>query len=173
MKKKLRLLVTTKCNRKCPGCCNKDWNLQGLKTIDIKNAAKYKEILITGGEPLLFVSDILKLAESIKKENPKVQIFIYTAHITNLHGIQLGLKNIDGFHVTLHEDVSPKEIELLRYLQSNSFFKKKSMRLQVFPAVDKQIPILPSFWKRITFNPWMENCPLPIDEDFKRLENVY
>ena len=28
--KKLRLLVTKNCDRSCPGCCNKDWNLDKL-----------------------------------------------------------------------------------------------------------------------------------------------
>lgn len=34
MNKKLRLLVTTKCNNKCPMCCNKQFNFDKLPIVD-------------------------------------------------------------------------------------------------------------------------------------------
>ena len=48
---KLRLLVTTKCPNKCPMCCNNSWDFSKLPVVEHFN---YKEIMITGGEPLLF-----------------------------------------------------------------------------------------------------------------------
>lgn len=47
---KLRLLVTTKCPNKCPMCCNNSWDFSKLPVVEHFN---YKEIMITGGEPLL------------------------------------------------------------------------------------------------------------------------
>lgn len=60
---KLRLLVTTKCPNKCPMCCNNSWDFSKLPVVEHFN---YKEIMITGGEPLLFPEKLANLAESIK-----------------------------------------------------------------------------------------------------------
>lgn len=60
---KLRLLVTTKCPNKCPMCCNNSWDFSKLPVVEHFN---YKEIMITGGEPLLFPEKLSNLAESIR-----------------------------------------------------------------------------------------------------------
>lgn len=49
---KLRLLVTTKCPNKCPMCCNNSWDFSKLPVVEHFN---YKEIMITGGEPLFVI----------------------------------------------------------------------------------------------------------------------
>lgn len=180
MKEKLRLLVTTECNRKCPGCCNKDWNLKALEPIEsIEELCKYKEILITGGEPMIYWRAINNLAHKIKDFNRKnkqspPKIFVYTAHIVNLYEALVryeaafAICDVDGFHVTIHEDITKGEMKLLNEMQKLEVFNYLSMRLQIFPDVEEKVKITPNKWKRITFNPWITNCPLPIDEDFKR-----
>lgn len=62
---KLRLLVTTKYPNKCPMCCNNSWDFSKLPVVEHFN---YKEIMITGGEPLLFPEKLANLAESIKTQ---------------------------------------------------------------------------------------------------------
>lgn len=78
---KLRLLVTTKCPNKCPMCCNNSWDFSKLPVVEHFN---YKEIMITGGEPLLFPEKLVNLAESIKTVQKlaygnKGKLFLYTA----------------------------------------------------------------------------------------------
>lgn len=78
---KLRLLVTTKCPNKCPMCCNNSWDFSKLPVVEHFN---YKEIMITGGEPLLFPEKLANLAESIKTVQKlaygnKGKLFLYTA----------------------------------------------------------------------------------------------
>lgn len=61
--RKLRLLFTKDCNRDCPGCCNKDWDLDHLPVCaDFK---PYDLVMITGGEPMLYPERLLKLIRKI------------------------------------------------------------------------------------------------------------
>lgn len=107
MNKKLRLLVTTRCPNKCPMCYNNSWDFSKLPVVDRWN---YDEIMITGGEPLLFVNKLttellsLKAVFDMMGINPK--IYIYTADCTlNITRI---LYYINGVVLTPHKklDVS-------------------------------------------------------------------
>jgi organic radical activating enzyme len=176
MKTKLRLLVTSHCNKNCPGCCNKDWDIKNLPKITIAKAAEYNEIMITGGEPLLHPEKVNELMIALVSINPSAKIFIYTANIRELaSGSILDSSLFSGVHITLHEDITKHELQLLKYMQKRYpiTFKTKSMRLQIFPDIKRKISIVPRLWKRITFNPWIKNCPLPIDEDFMQLEKLF
>lgn len=178
--KKLRLLVTSTCNRKCAGCCNKEWDLQSLPISNLSELSEFDELIITGGEPLLFPEETVGLAASVKKLYPHIKIYLYTAHVTAFwetfmrFKTEKNLEFFDGFHITIHEDASEIEIDTLRQLQLFHYiFKEKSMRLQIFPDVNHRITIYPRFWKRITFNPWIENCPLPQNEVFAQYSNLF
>lgn len=97
---KLRLLVTTKCPNKCPMCCNNSWDFSKLPVVEHFN---YKEIMITGGEPLLFPEKLANLAESIKTVQKlaygnKGKLFLYTALADMLPNY---IRYFDGV-VTLH-----------------------------------------------------------------------
>ena len=65
--KKLRLLFTQICNRRCEGCCNKDWELDKLEQVSHFN---YDEILLTGGEPLLFTEQLIGYVKAIRILSP-------------------------------------------------------------------------------------------------------
>ncbi|MCL2399694.1 MAG: radical SAM protein [Defluviitaleaceae bacterium] len=70
--------LTDKCNAACKGCCESaNPQLNGkldigliLKSIDsIKDIEDIKNIGLTGGEPFLYVEDVLTVAEACKKIN--------------------------------------------------------------------------------------------------------
>ena len=67
--RKLRLLFTKDCNRNCPGCCNKDWDLDSLPVCT--DFTPYDLVMITGGEPMLYPERLLHLIRRIREENPK------------------------------------------------------------------------------------------------------
>lgn len=102
MNKKLRLLVTTDCPNKCPMCCNNQFDFSKLPVVDRWN---YDEIMITGGEPLLFTDTLVGVLISIKElssltgNHPK--LFIYTADCTNK--IIKVLPHVDGIVLTPHK----------------------------------------------------------------------
>ena len=161
----LRLLLFEDCNRKCEGCCNKDWDLKNLPVAT--SFTEYDEILLTGGEPLLDWRYVVKVAQKIKSEN-SAKVFVYTAKVDNLTNVIIILDNIDGLTVTLHEqsDVIPFRV-LETYLKSN-FKTGKSFRLNVFRGVDVEWD--EEIWKVKDDIVWAENCPLPKNEEFKRAE---
>ncbi len=80
MNKKLRLLVTTRCPNKCPMCCNNLWDFDKLPIVDRWN---YEEIMITGGEPLLFGDELpilissIRYLESMQGSNSSKNICLY------------------------------------------------------------------------------------------------
>ena len=65
-----RVIITRKCNRKCDGCCNNYPSLmsqiQPITNIWELNRKDVSEILITGGEPLLFPKEVSRLVTEIK-----------------------------------------------------------------------------------------------------------
>ena len=86
--KKLRLLVTDKCNRNCEMCCNKNYNLEALPRFNPIDIGEYDEIILTGGEPLLLKENLLKYIEILKNINCNIPIYLYTTTII--------LNNIDN-----------------------------------------------------------------------------
>lgn len=177
MNKKLRLLVTTDCPNKCPMCCNNQFDFSKLPVVDRWN---YDEIMITGGEPLLFTDTLVEVLISIKElssltgNHPK--LFIYTADCTNK--IIKVLPHVDDIVLTLH-----KQSDIVHFIELNKFIlvhktqfyiRDTSLRLNLFPDMKALLPkdIDLSLWK-VKDMEWIENCPVPEGEDFRRIANLW
>ena len=173
---KLRLLVTTKCPNKCPMCCNNSWDFSKLPVVEHFN---YKEIMITGGEPLLFPEKLANLAESIKTVQKlaygnKGKLFLYTALADMLPNY---IRYFDGVVYTPH---SVNDVHSL--LEANNFLldykdelmESKSLRLNLFPDIKKHIPDNTdlSLWK-VKDMQWIKDCPVPADEEFERVAELW
>jgi hypothetical protein len=169
--KKLRLLITDKCNRKCPGCCNNDWDLN--KPPKCKSFKGYDEIILTGGEPLLLDYMMLKVIywNIMETANKKVKIYLYTAYTKNITKFcNILFELLDGITLTLHEQKDvPGFIKLDKRLRKvTNLFDARSMRLKVFKGVDLTDIDL-SGWKVQKDMVWVKDCPLPKDEIFMRI----
>lgn len=169
--KKLRLLVTEKCNRSCLGCCNKDWDLKSLPIC--RDFSGYSEILITGGEPMLYGGERLKEALlRMYKEAPTTPVYVYTQHKDGLKLANLiNNRAIEGITFTIHDkdawhDFYYMEKALYRNVpyQLMSF---TSLRLNIFKEAGPGRPVLN--WKVKDNMEWIKNCPIPEDEVFMRL----
>ena len=173
---KLRLLVTTKCPNKCPMCCNNSWDFSKLPVVEHFN---YKEIMITGGEPLLFPEKLANLAESIKtvqklaygiKEN-----YFYIRHWLICSPI-ISDTSMELFtlHILLMMFIVYWRpiIFLLDY--KDELMESKSLRLNLFPDIKKHIPDNTdlSLWK-VKDMQWIKDCPVPADEEFKRVAELW
>jgi organic radical activating enzyme len=169
---KLRLLFTKICNRNCPGCCNKDWDLDALKKVSLFD---YDEILITGGEPLLFPEKLIGYVEAIRVVS-KAKIYVYTAmtiHNNSFKSLYEVMKVVDGITLTLHEqqdvtNLAPVLYSIKHDSTVNKVFKDKSLRLNVFLGLDLKGLDL-SDWKVKEGMVWVENCPLPTNEVFRKI----
>lgn len=164
MKTKLRLIVTEDCKRSCEGCCNKDWDIAGLPVVGHYN---YKEVIISGGEPLLYMERLLALVKGIRKIS-SAKIYVYTAEVYDLGGIFDLLDIIDGLTVTLHTQKDVKNFLDLNNIMGE--IPDKSLRLNIFEGVDIGRGEFPQ-WKIKRGMKWIKNCPLPKNEEMKRLSH--
>lgn len=177
--KKLRLLVTTDCPNKCPLCCNNRFDFDLLPEIERFN---YDEVMLTGGEPLLFPEKVLTLARTIKGYNRflypdrKTKIYVYTALIFAPTILSI-IEDVDGIVVTPHnkEDID-SFIALNDALKLYFRYRgcRVSLRLNLFKDIKALLPkdIDLSFWK-VKDMEWVKDCPVPEGEDFKRLPNLW
>lgn len=156
-------------------CCNNSWDFRKLPVVENFN---YKEVMITGGEPLLFPDEVAILSDAIKNANVlaynnEVSVFIYTA-LAN--GILTILPHVNGVVYTPH---SEKDIEsFLKVNRTIGLFpetvKNKSLRLNLFANMKALIPQNTdlSHWK-VKDMIWIKNCPVPLDEEFKRVGRLW
>jgi hypothetical protein len=180
MNKKLRLLVTTKCPNKCPMCCNNSWDFSSLPVVDRWN---YEEIMITGGEPQLFYDRVIELAKAVRvigglsTSVPKVYVYTSIAAWDMVRNI---LCYIDGIVLTPHS-----QIEIERFVELNKlmlelkgtkadFTEGKSLRLNLFADMKSLLPkhIDLSLWQ-VKDMEWLDNCPVPKGEDFRRIKELW
>jgi len=163
--KKLRLILFEECNRKCEGCCNKDWDLKSLPIIhDYK---QFDMILLTGGEPLLCPTIVRTTIENIRRES-KATIIIYTALVDSPLIFYALLELVDGITLTIHEQNDVPDFYVLCAILANSNITGKTMRLNVFEGIT--IQNIPSYWIVKKDMKWIKNCPLPEGEILGRLQ---
>lgn len=177
MNKKLRLLVTAECPNKCPICCNNRFDIGKIPVVD---RFDYDEIMITGGEPLLFTECrnlMITLKDAALYCGRSVKLYIYTAKF-DIESFCTHAPIADGFVYTPH---SQKDVEA--FLELNAFIllhqkstdiNHLSLRLNVFPEIRKYIPVNTdlALWK-IKEIQWIKDCPVPDGEDFRRIKNLF
>ena len=175
MNKKLRLLVTDFCNKDCPLCCNKNFNTNSIPVIT-SGFEKYDEIIITGGEPLhpKTLDKTLALIKYLKIINPtpNQKIYLYTQYPPGIINV---IDWVDGLVLTINSKVDLESFEGLNFAakgELNYKFSKKSLRLKVLKDIDipKEIPL--HMWDVVKDVVFIDNCPLPEGEDFKRLIDI-
>lgn len=186
MNKKLRLLVTAKCHNKCPMCCNNRFDFDTLPVVDRWD---YDEIMITGGEPLSSIKKVrylINLITSIKliqqaQGFPIAKFYVYTAthHDYLIYKI---LEHIDGIVYTPHNIKEVRVLNVISHnLEDSPYLENMSMRLNVFPEIDKIIKELldemqqrriASVWN-VKHMEWIKDCPIPEGEDFRRINMLY
>ena len=157
-KDKLRLLLFDDCNRNCPGCCNRDWDLQALPLC--QDYTPYRLIMLTGGEPMLYPEIIREAIAAIRRQT-NVPIYLYTAMPEQLDAL---MPLLDGVTVTLH---TPEDIPVFQsFDRTAQNLTGKSLRLNVFDEVGTVI-CRPE-WQVKDHMRWIPNCPLPEGEGLMR-----
>jgi MoaA/NifB/PqqE/SkfB family radical SAM enzyme len=166
---KARLLVTYKCPKNCDGCCNKEW--KGPMPTIATNYKGYEEIMLTGGEPMLYPAKVISLLRKIKAENPHASLYMYTATY-NPKDLKEVLPLLDGVCITLH---APEDIIQLQGIYPYMLLNpNKSFRINVFDNINTSMldfTKLPHV--RVKQMVWIKDCPLPTNEEFIRLENLW
>lgn len=176
----LRLLLFPECDRSCEGCCNKGFDLESLEAETCYS--QYDRIMLTGGEPMLRPDIVKQAIDDIREQDKTVPIILYTAKIDDIvaigkvlfHRREFG-EGINGLTVTLHE---PEDVESFKSLQNSINMTGKavnwsqhSFRLNVFKGVDVSRVDTVGWIVKPNIE-WIEDCPLPSHEVFKKYERV-
>lgn len=168
MKKTARVIVTTNCNRNCPGCCNSKIN-EIPDIVDISMLANYEEIVITGGEPMLNPDSLLKFIKALRKQNKEQKIYLYTAHLAMEEHRKI-LGKLDGITVTLHAEATDDDIRSLKYMSELLYVYMEDLDMRLF--IDKRVyekydlsNIRLQAWDVVRKLEWKENCCLAENED--------
>lgn len=175
--KKARVLVTLNCNRNCEKCCNKEkvFNQHKILT-DLKNLKDYDEIMITGGEPMLYPAQTLKIIQQLRKiTRIHTRIYLYSAYYNKAKHkpfIPDLIHNINGLHYTLHDNATDADIIALKNLTEMLAYRIHSDFESARLAIDKRLydkydfsNINLSAWDVIRKLQWLDNCPLPEGEE--------
>ena len=74
----IHLMITDKCNRRCPDCCNNQYNISDIPVATSKDFIEAKHVYLTGGEPFAY-GDPCLIAERLKMYYPNIEkIIVYT-----------------------------------------------------------------------------------------------
>lgn len=154
----VRLIITFNCNRDCSGCCNSYTSvMQQLKEIkDIKELEKYDKIIITGGEPNLYIEEVEEFLKIIKKEFPNKIIYFYTAFYSKdfkklysyLDGIQFSIHEKNTEYDLLNFPILQKEFQELKKI------KKISLRLYIDNKNKNEWNVDLNLWDRYEKKDW-------------------
>jgi len=157
MSKDARIIITYKCNRKCPGCANTYSSVmsKAQSLTSVKQLKDYDNLVISGGEPMLFPDRVTKIAKILKKAVPQAKIFLYTA-LNRGDEIERILPYIDGINFTVHDNPGEKDImEFHSFQAMASRWRNKSFRLYATKSTAENLHIIPSIWSRVKLDPWM------------------
>lgn len=169
-KKKARIIWTKTCQRDCSYCCNKYESViaQMQPLTDLTTLADRDEVIVTGGEPMLYPTKLIAFLKQVRKACPTSTLYLYTAKLDNGgNKTEEIIDLVDGIHFTLHEGLSEDDInEFLWFQAVAAEHPDKSFRLSVDPGIQELLHIIPAVWKEIRIKTWFtaNNCPVPLDE---------
>lgn len=168
--KKIHLLTTRLCSRKCPNCCNILYTDDIVPFVSDEELKKCNELFLTGGEPFQFTNpnEIAKWFKSRYKNIKKVIVYSNTTELKD-YLIQGGkINNLDGISLSIKNKKDAEDFELFvaRHPEVN---KLKNNRLYVFNKLLSEESNTKSF-KRYDrkWQPLEEYRPAP-DSIFRRM----
>jgi hypothetical protein len=184
-----RLIISLECSRLCKNCANRFPSVQkSFKPITMDELDRLKvheDIVISGGEPMMYPEHTLFVIRKLKKVCPEAKIYLYTAKWSSYLNEIIQL--IDGITYTTHfPDEDPKEgdpkldtykvdVESFATIQSairswKGYYPGKNYRL--FVTLNKQVPVdkrpkilIEAVWDRVVVDEMMseeefvKKCP--------------
>jgi hypothetical protein len=126
----------------------------------------YKELNITGGEPMLFPQELLAFLHKFYAAADsafKHTVYLYTAECRDLEMFMRVLNHVDGITLTLHNQGDVAPFEHLNNMLNKRGPYHKSLRLSVFGDItlpDKPYPL----WNIQMGRVYLDECALPEDD---------
>ena len=163
------LVVTLLCDRKCPLCCNRQWDMINLPYITDEELKQTEMLCITGGEPFEY-SDPVAIATYYRKKYPNIKYCTVYTNVYELNDnmIKINEYEIDGILDGLNISVKDqRDVYALEDLLKHYDLNLPMNRLYVFPNVwDETMEVLENWGNRGNFEiirrEWQENfVPAP------------
>lgn len=136
-KKVIHLLTTTLCNRSCPYCCNKQYDLNSIPYATDEELREAEIICITGGEPVLYSNPSL-IAKALKTRYKNIKnVYVY-ANALELYeyfmtsNFYSKVDCIDGFTVSIKNKSDENAFESMKDTLDDLKFVTKSNILYLF-----------------------------------------
>lgn len=142
--KSMHLMVTKKCNRKCPYCCNNSYKIKDIPIASAEEFSRAENIFLTGGEPFIysestFAPDFITKGLKANFSNLK-KVYVYTNMAEFFDAAEKDvwkLENIDGINFSIK---NKKDYEI--YVKNQAYLEKK---LQEFNTTENRIYCFPGF----------------------------
>jgi len=134
----------------------------------------YDNIIITGGEPLLFPENLLKLIHNIRLVNFNIPIYLYTSIFNPSTANKNILTFLSGITFTVHNRIYFNEfLDLKKYLDEVPL-EPYSKRLHIFTDFGQLTEANLYGWN-VRFVTWKKDfeCKLPEHEQFMRLKELW
>lgn len=172
------LVVTLLCDRKCPLCCNKQWDMINLPYITDEELKQTEMLCLTGGEPFTY-SDPVAIAIYYRKKYPNIKYCTVYTNAKELwenrqkldHRLSWGHNDyfdiVDGLNISIKDE---RDITSLQNLLNSTLITDRLLmnRLYIFPNVwDKTMEVLDKYPEEkekfeIIRREWQENfIPAP------------
>lgn len=167
-KDNIHIMVTSLCDRNCPHCCNKQYDLATIPYVTDEELKAAKRIFITGGEPFEY-SDPLHIARHYKTHYPNIEsVIVYTNaweladymcdnedfDLRYIDGVNVSIKapgDIDAFEQIIVKDCRITELPHNRLYVFGNLMPKKIVGFEVFKREwqTEFIPANDSIFRRI------------------------
>ena len=167
----IHLLVTARCNRDCPYCCNKQYTIKDIPVVSEEELSECHTVCITGGEPIIFADPNL-IASFLKTGYQNIKkIYLYA----NAYEFYLRLKGgyypslMDGYSISIKNGDDIRAFRLMQHGYRH-VFANRSNRVYVFDDLlsEKEVGPLFQFIKR----EWQEDFVPADDSIFRRLRGI-
>lgn len=148
----IHIMVTSLCDRDCPYCCNKQYDLNDIPYVTKEELQNAHTICITGGEPFIY-SNPVEIARKYKSSYKNInKVYCYSNafeflryvldNIRNKDSIKYLIEPLDGLSISIKNNMDIYALNSLYENKHNAMFEGKSNRLYCFLSqkeIDKVI----------------------------------
>jgi len=130
------ILVTSLCDRDCPSCCNKQYDLNDVPYITDDELKQIKHVYLTGGEPFVY-SNPCEIARKLRLTYKNIDSVIVYSNVHELYNYLMTggeLYCIDGITMSIKCEKDKSAFE--HVAENPDVLLLPKNRLYVFPSFE-------------------------------------
>lgn len=168
-KRNVHIMITNRCYRNCPFCCNKQYDVNDIPIVTNEELEEAENIFLTGGEPFAF-ADPCMTAAFLKGTYPNIKkVYVYTNAYElyeYLYAREKNLWGIDGLTISIKDK---RDLEVFKDIvyHRQVFARRNDIRVYVFG--DMKVDEYFKTFKR----EWQKEFVAAPDSIFRRVATFY